>query len=190
MTSGPTIHGSGERISIQKVRPREQGRLVLASGAISADGRIDDLYSAYHDNWSPPVTWTNLPEAHAFALIVEDPDAPQDDPFVHWVIWNIPGRRDGLPAHIAQGRRVDRPLELRGAVQGRNGRGDYGWFGPMPPTGHGPHRYHFQLFALDEDLTLGPDTPLNELLNALKAHTIAEGELVGTYEAPDTLTTH
>ena len=28
------------------------------------------------------------------------------------------------------------------------------------------------------------DTPLNELLNALKGHTIAKGEMVATYEAP------
>jgi phosphatidylethanolamine-binding protein (PEBP) family uncharacterized protein len=44
------------------------------------------------------------------------------------------------------------------------------------------HRYHFQLFALDSRLPEDPETPLNELLNMLKAHTLAAGELVATYE--------
>src|SRR5690606_40624535 len=60
----------------------------------------------------------------------------------------------------------------------------YGWFGPRPPAGHGLHHYYFQLFALDAPLDMGPQTPLAELLNALKGHTIAQGELVATYEAP------
>ena len=48
------------------------------------------------------------------------------------------------------------------------------------------HRYHFQLFAMDKRLPMPPDTPLPELLNALKADTIASAELVATYEAPPT----
>lgn len=46
------------------------------------------------------------------------------------------------------------------------------------------HRYHFQLFALDQRLELDPDTPLEELINVLKGHTLAKGEMVATYEAP------
>lgn len=70
------------------------------------------------------------------------------------------------------------------AVQGRNDNGSYGYFGPRPPSGHGLHHYYFQIFALDDLLPTDADTPLAELLNALKGHTIAKGELVATYEAP------
>jgi Raf kinase inhibitor-like YbhB/YbcL family protein len=185
MTSGPTTHASGERIAIQKVRPREEGRLSLASAAIGPDGRIADEYSAYHDNWSPPLSWTTMPEAHAWALIVEDPDAPREEAFLHWAIWNIPGKCDALPARLPADARIERPLNLRGVTQGRNDAGEFGWFGPKPPPGHGLHRYHFQLFALDSALPLEPTTPLKTLLNALKGLTIAEGELVGTYAAPE-----
>ena len=72
----------------------------------------------------------------------------------------------------------------QGAIQGRNGRGGYGWFGPRPPAGHGVHRYYFQVFALNDWIEMGPDTPHNELLNALKARTLAKGEMMATYEAP------
>ena len=46
------------------------------------------------------------------------------------------------------------------------------------------HHYHFELFALDKRLPMEPDTPLPELLNALKGNTIAKADLVAIYEAP------
>src|SRR5690606_3614426 len=114
-------------------------------------------HSAYHDNRSPPLQWDPVPGAVSYALIVEDPDAPRELPYVHWLIWNIPGDRRDLPEGIAG--ETD-PPGVGGAVQGRNDSGTYGWFGPKPPPGHGVHRYYFQLFALDYRLEMGPDTPL------------------------------
>jgi hypothetical protein len=54
-----------------------------------------------------------------------------------------------------------------------------------PPPGHGPHRYYFQLFGLDRQLDLAPETPLEEFVNVLKGCTLAKGELVGRYVTPD-----
>lgn len=177
MTSGPTTHASGEALTIQKVTPRDRGRMELASPVIDDGGRIPDRFTAYFDNISPPLSWTLLPDAEAFALVVEDPDAPTEKPVVHWMIWNIPGTAKELPQNAsAEG--------LAGAVQGRNAHGETGYLGPKPPVGHGPHRYHFQLFALDKRLDMPPATPLAELLNALKGNTIATAELIGVYEAP------
>jgi Raf kinase inhibitor-like YbhB/YbcL family protein len=120
-------------------------------------------------------------DAEAYALIVEDPDAPAEHPFIHWMIWNIPGELNALAPGLPQRSRLDHP---KGAVQGRNAKGGFGYFGPRPPSGDGPHHYHFELFALDKRLPMDPDTPLPELLNALKGNTIAKADLVGTYEAP------
>jgi Raf kinase inhibitor-like YbhB/YbcL family protein len=172
-------HSSGEDIVIHKVTPRERGRLEIVSRAIGPDGRIADIYSAYHDNISPPLEWTRMLDAESFALVVQDPDAPREAPFVHWMIWNIPGDRTGLPQNLPT-----EPVlgELGGAVQGRNSVGGFGYFGPRPPAGHGVHRYHFQLFALDKVLPMEPSTPLEELQNALKRDSIAAADLVGTYE--------
>ena len=69
-------NSSGEPLVIQRVRPREAGRLALASEAVGLDGAIGDAYSAYHDNMSPPLMWTGMPEAETYALVLEDPDAP------------------------------------------------------------------------------------------------------------------
>jgi Raf kinase inhibitor-like YbhB/YbcL family protein len=179
-------NSSGEPLVIQKVRPREAGRLTLTSEAIGLEGGIGDAYSAYHDNMSPPLMWTGMPDAETYALILEDPDAPTEQPFLHWVIWNIPGKLEGLPINIPHTVRPEDVPGLTGAVQGLNALRRVGYMGPRPPAGDGPHRYHFQLFALDMTLDLEPTAPLEELVQVLQANTIASCELVGTYER-DTL---
>ncbi len=174
-------HSSGDDVVIHMVKPRDQGRLEITSSAVGDDGRIQDRFTAYHDNISPPLSWTRVIDARSYALVVQDPDAPTEEPVVHWMIWNIPGEADSLAPGISPRPQLDHP---KGAVQGRNTKGGFGYFGPRPPSGHGVHRYHFQLFALDKLLPMPPDTPLKELLNALKGNTIASAEFVGTYEAP------
>lgn len=177
----PSPARSGETITIFKVEPRDPGGLVVMSPSQDPDGRLADRHSAYHENLSPPLTWTDIAGAESYALIVEDPDAPMEKPYVHWMIWNIPAGAGGLPEGVPQAQYIDPPHPI---IQGRNDDGDYGWFGPRPPVGHGVHRYYFQVFALDQQLEVGPDTPLHELLNILKGHTIAQGEMMATYEAP------
>ena len=172
---------SGEAITFMKVDPRLDAGIVVTSAAQEVDGRLPDRCSAYFDNISPPLEWTGTPDVRAWAVIVEDPDAPQEHPFVHWMIWNIRGEITALPEGLPNSDFLATP---QGGIQGRNGRGGYGWFGPRPPAGHGVHHYYFQVFALDDILAMGPDTPLPELLNALKGHTLAQGEMAATYEAP------
>ena len=172
---------SGEAITIMKVDPILPTGITVTSPAQGVDGRLADEHSAYHDNLSPPLQWTSVPDVKAWAIVVEDPDAPQELPFIHWLIWNIEAAITRLGQGVANAARLVTP---RAAIQGKNGMGGYGWFGPRPPVGHGMHHYYFQVFALDDFLPMDEDTPLNELLNALKGHTLAKGEMVATYEAP------
>lgn len=178
-------HSFGGSITIQRVLPRESGRLALASEALDADGRIGEPYSAYGDGRSPALRWTAMPEAESFALIVEDPDAPQGGPVLHWAIWNIPGVFDALPSGIRIAPFID---EFGGMAQGRNQHGQHGYMGPRPPADDGPHRYHFQLFALDRRLGLAPYASLEALVKELKGSTIASADLVGTYACARDLT--
>ncbi len=174
-------HSSGEDIVIHKVRPRDEGRMELTSSAIDEDGRIADRFTAWRDNLSPPLSWTRASDAEAYALVLEDPDAPTAAPFIHWMIWNIPGDFTSLPPGLPARPHLDHP---KGAVQGRNGKGGFGYFGPRPPPGHGVHHYHFELFALGKLLPSDPEIILSELQDMLKGETIAETERVGLYEAP------
>jgi Raf kinase inhibitor-like YbhB/YbcL family protein len=172
---------SGEAITIFKVEPILDTGIVVTSMAQEPSGKLADRHSAYFDNISPPLQWTNVPDVRAWAVIVEDPDAPREEPFIHWMIWNIQGEINALPEGVPN---TEFPPTPQGGIQGRNDTGGYGWFGPRPPAGHGVHRYYFQVFALDDLIEMGPDTPLKELLNALKGNTIAKGEMMATYEAP------
>ena len=58
-----------------------------------------------------------------------------------------------IPADLdvaSQGRRRSQGGRApEGAVQGNNDAGATGYFGPCPPEGDKPHRYHFKLYALD-----------------------------------------
>jgi Raf kinase inhibitor-like YbhB/YbcL family protein len=179
--AAPHPEHSGQSLTIQRVDPILDTGVLVTSPAQEASGRLADRHSAYHDNISPPLNWTAVPDAQAWAIVVEDPDAPQEEPFIHWMIWNLRGELTALPEGVGA---QPRPVSPQDAIQGRNGKGGYGWFGPRPPAGHGVHRYYFQVFALNQPIDMGPDTELKELLNALKARTIAQGEMMATYEAP------
>lgn len=60
--------------------------------------------------------------------------------------------------------------------------GLYGYRGPRPIPGHGPHTYVFQLFALKEPLTLKSPAGYTVFVNQLKGNVLAWGRLDGTYE--------
>ncbi len=172
---------SGAAISIIKVRPFTERRIVMRSPAVGVDGRIAPRHAADGGNISPALEWSAVENAGAYALIVEDPDAPRAEPFVHWIAWNIPGEATWLPEGLPNEAKLISP---QGMVQGRNDQGGFGWFGPKPPPGHGLHRYYFQLFALAAPLTLESDANLRALVDTLKGETLEEGELIGTYEVP------
>jgi Raf kinase inhibitor-like YbhB/YbcL family protein len=182
----PTPEHSGEAIAIQKVQPfgpEGEAGIVLTTASVDQDGHLEDRHSAYHENRSPPLVWTPVENVAAYAIVVEDPDAPREHPFVHWLIWNIPAEATSLPEGLPNEASLG---VIGGAVQGVNGAGKIGWYGPRPPAGHGLHRYHFQIFALAERLTFGPNTPVETLVSALKGDTLADGMMVATYEAPET----
>jgi Raf kinase inhibitor-like YbhB/YbcL family protein len=118
---------------------------VLTSAAFADNGAIPKRYTCEDADVSPPLNWSDAPPGtKSFALIVDDPDAP--DPrapkmtWVHWVIENIPADTLSLPEGAAQ-----RGLPA-GAVHGLNDWKRTGYRGPCPPIGR--HRYFHKLYAL------------------------------------------
>jgi Raf kinase inhibitor-like YbhB/YbcL family protein len=153
--------------------------LTVNSPAFANSGAIPEKYTAEGENVSPPLEWSGEPaDTKSFALIVDDPDAP--DPraprrtWVHWVLYDIPAGTHGLPADAAE-----RQLPA-GARHGMNDWKLAGYGGPSPPVGR--HRYFHKLYALDVVLPdLGHPTK-DKLLNAMKGHVLAESQIVGTYQ--------
>lgn len=148
--------------------------LTLKSSAFAHDGAIPVRHTCEGADSAPALEWSGAPEeTKSFALIVDDPDAP--DPkapkttYVHWVLYDI-------PAGVA---RIDGG-KVGGARDGLNDWKKTGYGGPCPPIGR--HRYFFKLYALDA--MLGDLGTLNKakLEEAMREHVVAQAELMGTYE--------
>lgn len=164
---------------MEPVKSVKPALFALGSPSFENGRRIPIKHSKDGGNLSPALEWSNLPAGTVtLALLCEDPDAPQDEPWVHWVIYNIPGLLPGLPEGVS---RSEQPEEVAGAVQGLNSFGMIGYDGPRPPAGHGTHHYRFILYAVDSVLDLGPRASKHELLSALKDHVLASAWRVGTY---------
>ena len=156
--------------------------IVVSSPAMKAGDMMPRNYTPDGRNDSPPISWSNAPAGtREFALVCEDFDAGNPPPFVHWVIYKIPGSATGLPEAIPIEPGTPMPASIAGAVQGTNGLRRAIYRGPAPPPGK-PHGYHFVVYALDAALPLKAGLTRQELLDAIKGHVIGQGELVPTYE--------
>jgi Raf kinase inhibitor-like YbhB/YbcL family protein len=148
----------------------------VTSSAFGAGAAIPKQYTGDGRDISPPLAWSDVPEgAKTFALICDDPDAPRKQPWVHWVLFNLPAGQRELPEGV--------PAEgtlSSGARQGKNDFGKLGYGGPAPPPGK-PHRYFFKVYALDTSIDLPVGAAKGELEQAMRGHVRAEGQVMGTY---------
>jgi Raf kinase inhibitor-like YbhB/YbcL family protein len=154
--------------------------LDLSSPAFANGGALPPRFTADGEGLSPPLLWGPAPAGtRSLALIVEDPDAPSRQPLVHAIVWNIPPTAQRL----AEGEiRADGGGGPDGRDVGRNSYFIEGWLPPDPPTGHGPHHYAFQLFALSGAAGDPGETPGRAaLVEAMAGNVLAAGLLTGTY---------
>lgn len=168
------FNASGRRVGM--------GSLALTSLAFADHAPLPSRYTADGEGLSPPLDWTGVPEATvSLVLMVEDADSPTPHPLVHAIAVGLPGGDGGLseaafasPGHDGTGLHTGRNSWLLPA-----------WLPPDPPPGHGVHRYAFQLFALDTAPAFSDHPGRDEVMEALRAHAIASGLLIGTCERPD-----
>lgn len=155
--------------------------LTVTSPTLTAGQPIPKQHTADGENTSPAFAWTGAPATtKSFALICDDPDVPMPQPFVHWVIYNIPATAKGLPANIPIDPAAAMPAEIAGAIQGPSGFRRPIYRGPAPPPGK-VHNYHFTVYALDvADLPAGLTKA--QLVEAMAGHIVGQGALIATYE--------
>jgi Raf kinase inhibitor-like YbhB/YbcL family protein len=154
----------------------EEVTMKLTSPSFEHQHAIPAKHTGEGADASPALKWEGAPSGtKSFALICDDPDAPVGT-WVHWVIYNIPPGTTEMPEGVAKSDTV------AGARQGVNDFGKVGYNGPMPPRGHGKHRYFFKLYALKSELDLRPRATKKQLEDAMQGQILAQTELVGTYE--------
>lgn len=157
--------------------------ITVSSSAFDHHGTIPLEYTAYGDNKSIDLSWSNLPAGTVqLALVCDDPIVPMPQPFVHWVAYNIPASASGLPANLIKDAEVSGVAGLDGMINSVNGIRQTGYFGPRPPVDGKLHAYHFRVYAIDADLDLAPGLNKEQLLEAIDGHVLATGMLMGHYQ--------
>ncbi len=161
--------------------------LDLTSPAFAHEARLPPRFTADGEGVSPPLVWSEPPVGtERMVLIVEDADAPTPQPLVHAIIWGL----EADAGRLAEGAIVaDDAGDAAGRDVGRNSYLREGWLPPDPPSGHGEHRYAFQLFAIGAGAGDAGATPgRSAVIEAITGHVVAAGLLIGTYsreeEAP------
>lgn len=155
------------------------GGLQLTSPAFDDGATIPPAHTCDGADRSPRLDIAGISGGvDQLALLVDDPDAPSAAPFVHWVLYDLPGDTRTIPADVPP----DEAVASLDAKQGRNGFGNIGYGGPCPPEGDGLHTYRFRLFGLAGPTGLDPGATRDGLLNAVEGRTVARGRLSGTYE--------
>jgi Raf kinase inhibitor-like YbhB/YbcL family protein len=152
----------------------EKVELKITSSAFQDGGMIPSKYTCDGPDLSPPIAWGGVPEGtKSIALICDDPDAPGGT-WVHWVLYDLPADTRSLPEHVPP----DKVLS-NGAKQGTTDFGKIGYGGPCPPSG--THRYFFKVFALNTMLNLNSGATKAQLVETMKGHVLAQGQLMGKY---------
>ncbi len=155
-------------------------RIRLTSSAFDNGGAIPSHYCGEGVDRSPPLAWTGVPaQTQSLVLLMEDADVPWPRPLVHALVFGIAPRVHALPeGALARQPPADAPA----LVFGYNSLGKRRYLAPAALPGHGPHRYYFQLLALDIPLNFRCAVRRREALAALKGHILARGSLMGTFE--------
>ena len=161
-----------ERLASRRLGATSMIPLSIESAAFPHNGRIPSQYtSADGDNIQPALRFGDVPAGtKALVLLVEDPDAPTPKPFVHFIAVLPAETRELVAGHLGA------------AKTGRTTVMKTGWLGAAPPKRDTPHRYFFQLFALDREPNLGEHPGRGAIIRAMRGHVIGYGELVGMYQ--------
>ena len=159
--------------------PTPSGAFSLSSPSFADGGPIPQTFTCDGQDVSPALDITDPPAAtESFALVVNDPDAPREHPFVHWLLWNVPGDTRRIPVNVP---RTETVQNLGGARQGTNDADSVGYTGPCPPTDDSPHRYRFVLYALDATLSVEAGATHETLSSRLAERRLDATTLTGTY---------
>ena len=140
------------------------GSLTVTSTDFREGGPIPAAFTCTGGGRRPALSWTGA-SAPAWAIVVDDPDAPSGD-FYHWVVVDLPAATTSVGDTVPAGAR-----ELK------NSAGSTGWTAPCPPSG--THHYRFTVYALKAPTGLSADTSLNDAFDRITTAATAQGRLTG-----------
>ena len=175
VAAGHAMHGiraGNEKLAVHKLTRNVGPEISVRSVAFEPAMPLPISCTVDGVGAPPPISFDGIPEAaKSVVVICEDPDAPQLEPFVHWLVYGIPASAGAVDAQTQHD-----------YLLGKNSRSEAAYTPAAPPPGHGLHHYHFQVFALNVPLQLAAGTEREAVLDAMMGHVLSWGEIVGTYE--------
>jgi para-nitrobenzyl esterase len=169
----PATEAGASLLALLNLPAKGGAKLTVTSPAFATGGDIPFESTQYKGNIFPGLAWTKGPSGtKAYAVIMQDGDAMvRGAPILHWTLVNIPASVTKLDAAMS--------APPAGSEYGPNIRGaSQAYMGPRTPAGP-KHRYHLQLFALDEVIPKDSTASYAGLTGAMKGHVLASGELIG-----------
>lgn len=135
---------------------------------------------------SPALTWTNAPAAtQSFVLHVHDLDGARNkttEDQLHWLVWPIPSTTTSLPEGVARGEKL-----ANGAWQ-VSATGPV-YRGPGAPATGPMHHYIFEVYALDNVISVAPTADVFEtrtkVMAAMQGHIIGKAVYSGLFRRPN-----
>lgn len=154
--------------------------LKVLSNSFQQNSSIPKKHAYTEQNVSPHLSWSAGPSStKSYMIICKDPDAPTPQPWLHWLMFDIP------TSVTSVNEKQNKQMQFANmSKQAMNDYSEIGYGGPNPPSGK--HRYYFHVYALDiAHAPLKIDVKVNQktLDTFLKKHAVGHGVLMGTYEA-------
>jgi para-nitrobenzyl esterase len=166
--------GHSAELAIKALPPTTTSKLTVTSSAFKEGDDIPWEYTQYGSNTFPGLTWTDGPAGtHSYVLIVqgENPSSGGVVVSIHLTLFNLPAKLTAL--------KMGMTAPPAGATNGENIHGfNQPYAGPHAHTAV-KSIYHYQVFALDTVLDLGPSATFDTTVAAMTGHVLASGDLVG-----------
>lgn len=153
----------------------------------TSGARLSNEYSKFGAGRFPTLTWEPLgPNVKEYLILTEDPDAPLRKPNVHGIYLCIPPTVTSITNDdLKITGEVDGVKTIQAGYRVGKNRRDVVYIPPRPPLGHGPHRYFFEIVALNErlDSRLISKVPTKkELEEVIAGKVVGWGLWEATYE--------
>lgn len=147
-------------------------------------GFLQNEYTCEGSDSSPHIAWDSVPSnTQSIVVVAEDLDLAGDIAS-HWIVWGLSPDTRELPAGASGSETLP-----KGAVEGVNTYGQFGYKGPCPPpkirarssycksSGFQTNPYRWSVYAVNKDLSLEAVATRDMLLQAIDGDVIAFGSI-------------
>ena len=156
----------------------------VTTTSLKATGFLLPEFTCEGTDSSPHIGWGDIPSGtQSIAVVAEDLDLA-GSVASHWLLWGLPPDTRELPAGASGSDALP-----AGAVEGINTYGQPGYKGPCPPpkvtpystscapSGFQSNPYRWSVYALETEVSIGPDATRNDLLEAIDGGILASGSI-------------